>query len=197
MIYMLTGLVKQQGAQFIIIDVSGVGYGVAVPSEQLYSKDQTTSMYTYCHFSAEQGMSLYGFMTELERTAFTTIISCSGIGPKIGLALLASLSPEQFFQAITLSDHKTLSSIPGIGLKKAESIVMQLKDKVSKLSFTPAADKGTNLAAIKQVSEALQSLNYSRAEIVSSLDYVKEQGMQHEPFDSMLRKALSFLAKRI
>lgn len=195
---MLTGVIKQLGPQFILIDVHGVGYGVFVPSEHAFIKDKESTLYIYFHFNTEQGIQLFGFEQENEKIAFSHIISCSGIGPKIGLAVLGQISADQFFQAITLSDYKALSSINGIGQKKAESMVMQLKDKVAKLQFNSHEGvSASNIAAIKQVSEALQSLNYSRIEIAQALEYIKEQGVHHGTFDEMLRKALTHLAKRL
>lgn len=195
---MLTGIIKQLSSQFILIDVHGVGYGVSVPSEHAFIKDKPTTVYIYFHFNAEQGIQLFGFEQKHEKIAFSQIISCSGIGPKIGLAILSQISAEQFFQAITLSDHKALSAINGIGQKKAESMIMQLKDKVGKMNLDFQTSGGTsNIAAIKQVTEALQSLNYSRIEIAQALDHIKEQGLQNGTFDEMLRKALSHLAKRL
>lgn len=198
MIYMLSGTVKQTSNQLVVLDVGGVGFGVFVPTEHRYTKDTKATLFTYFHFNPEQGPQLYGFENELEKTAFGYIISCSGIGPKIGLAVLSQLSAEQFLQAITLADYKALSSINGIGAKKAESMVMQLKDKISKLQFIPSTSaSSSNIAAIKQVSQALDSLNYSRPEITMALEEIKQQGLQNATFDEMLRKALSVLAKRL
>lgn len=198
MIYTLSGLVKHTSNQLVIIDVAGVGFGINVPSEHKYTKNSSVTLFTYMHFNPEQGPQLFGFETELEKTAFSYIISCSGIGPKIGLAVLNQLSAEQFLQAITIADYKALSSISGIGAKKAESMVLQLKDKISKLQFIPTTNASlSNIAAIKQVSQALDSLNYSRPEITMALEQIKEQGLQSATFDEMLRKALSVLAKRM
>ena len=90
-------------------------------------------MQTYMHWNQDNGPTLYGFNSILEKTVFLLIISCSGIGPKIGLAVLHHLEPATFVQAIIEENIKVLSSISGIGAKKAEQICVALKHKVAKL----------------------------------------------------------------
>ncbi len=199
MITSLTGIVKEIAPRFIVIDIGGIGFGTWVADEQIFTLGQSTSVIIYFHWNQENGPQLYGFTHQAARVAFCLIISCSGLGPKIGLAVLASMTPQQFFQAIMLADTKALSSINGIGLKKAESMIMHLKDKVAKLSPVDSQSfQGSRLTTIKEVSDALGSLNYSRQEITAALQYVKEQcEIEKCSFDELLRKGLSFLAKRL
>nr|MBA3955031.1 Holliday junction branch migration protein RuvA [Candidatus Dependentiae bacterium] len=185
--------------QQIILDVSGVGFNLSVADEHAFTVGQKQELQVYFHWNTEQGPQLFGFTSKLSKTVFSLIISCSGIGPKIGLAALAQLSPESFLQAILLNDIKTLSSLSGIGTKKAEALVLCLKDKVSKLDVTTVSmpgSEGQTLKYFKQVSDALSSLNYSRSEIAGALEFVKKNSTDTSKFDEMLRKALSFLSKK-
>lgn len=199
MIAFLHGIIKDTAPQTVILDVNGISFVIQVPDERLFTMQQKIELAIHFHWNPEQGPHLFGFIDTWAKTAFTLIISCSGVGPKIGLAALQALSPMQFFQLILLADTKTLSSINGIGTKKAESIILQLKDKVTKLSLPELSSdaKGhVNLQVFKQISDALTSLNYSRGEISGALEYAKKQiTSQKYSFDELLRKALSFLAK--
>ncbi len=152
------------------------------------------------HWNQEQGPSLFGFLSELEKTVFLLIISCSGIGPKIALAALGELTPAQFLQAIQEGNTKALSSVSGIGAKKAEQMILNLKDKVTKLIQTQGiigtSDETNALAQWSNVTQVLQSLNYSKGEIEAAMRYIgKECAGRSLPFDELLRKALSFLSK--
>lgn len=198
MINFLSGTIKHIAPQVITLDTSGVGFAVSVSDENLFSLNQNVGLFIYFHWNAENGPQLFGFTSELDKNIFMLIISCSGIGPKIALTLQSQMSSEQFLQAIALTDTKALSSISGIGPKKAELIIMQLQNKTSKI--TPDNKKSfesASLTKIRDLTEALTSLNYSRQEISGALDYLKQQNMlETRSFDEILRKVLSFLAKR-
>lgn len=176
-----------------------IGYAVQVAQPHLFNQETEKIIYTYLHWNQEQGPSLFGFLSELEKNVFLLIISCSGIGPKIALAALAELSPSQFLQAIQESNTKALSSVSGIGTKKAEQIILHLKDKVSKLLQTQMIVDGDSqvLTEWNNISQVLQSLNYSKGEIEAALRHVgKESAGKHLQFEELLRKALSFLSKK-
>lgn len=197
MISILIGTVKESEQNYIILDVSGIGFQVYVPEIYAYTRGDRVELSTYLHWNQENGPMLYGFSTPESRAAFCLIIACSGFGPRIGLAILAAMTPHQFFEAITLADQKALSAISGVGAKKAENLIMQLKDKIAKLPIKLAQTGESNtLGVIKQVSEALSSLHYTRPEISQSLEHVKKNfNLESCSFDDVLRKALAYLSK--
>jgi len=197
MISRLVGTVKESEHNYIILDVSGVGFQVYVPDIYAYTQNNQVELCTYLHWNQENGPQIYGFSTPESRVAFGLIISCSGFGPRIGLAILAALTPNQFFEAITLADQKALSAISGVGPKKAENLIVQLKDKIAKLPVKLGqAGENNTLGAIKQVSEALASLHYTRPEISQALEYVKKNfALESSSFDDILRKSLAYLSK--
>src|SRR5437762_3856954 len=146
------GIITNSHEQEIIIDLGIVGVTLQVPCNQIFEKGIKTKVYCHMHWSAENGPSLFGFATSTERTVFRIIISCSGIGPKIALAILTDLGANNFITAITTGDENLLSKVNGIGKKKAEQIIVQLKHKVAQLIETGiVADAGQEISHINDV----------------------------------------------
>lgn len=185
--------------QNIIVEVGGLGLSFQVPSSAAYKKSSSIELHTYMHWNQEQGPSLFGFSSLAEKRVFLLVIGCSGIGPKIALAVLNQLTPAAFVQAVTSQDLQALSSVSGIGPKKAEQLLVQLRHKVAGLleSGVDLSVSG-DLIHLKDLSQALSSLNYSRQEITRAVQHVSQEytGKQAS-FDELLRQSLSFLAKRL
>jgi holliday junction DNA helicase RuvA len=198
MINFLKGTVLEYKDQIITLEVQGVGYAVHVPENYVITKNEIASFYIYLQWHQENGPVLFGFATELEKTVFLLIISCSGIGPKIGLAIASSMKPTSFLKAVQAGDEKALSAINGIGAKKAEQMIVHLRHKVAKLLESGIKiEHDAEFEQWKNISEVLTSLNYSRSEITNALQYVKGSAPSHGSFDLLLRKALSYLSKRV
>lgn len=197
MIYSITGTIKEVLDHAVIIDTGAMGFNLQVPQPHKFTIGQTTQIVTYMHWNAEQGPSLFGFTSALEKTVFLLIIDCSGIGPRIALATLAHMSPAEFLEAIQSANEKALSSISGIGAKKAEQMIVQLKHKVAKL-IDAGIDLGNSAALEKrhEISQVLKSLNYSKGEISSAMHYINESYPGNVAFDQLMRHALAYLAKQ-
>lgn len=195
---MIKGIVSSIRPKTVVIQAngSGISFAVQVAQEAAYTVHKESSIFTYLHWNQDQGPTLYGFTSELDRTVFLLVISCSGIGPKIGLASIESLGATGVLEAIGQENSTMLSKVPGIGKKKAEQIVVHLKDKVADLITS-----GVNLSEEsgakqwQQITQVLTSLNYSRQEITGALQHVKNAEMSDAPFDHQLRTALSYLSK--
>jgi Holliday junction DNA helicase RuvA len=159
----ITGTIQGIEEQSIIVEQQGLGFEIFVANPHNFTLHTSVRLYTYMHWHQENGPTLYGFENTLEKTVFLLIISCSGIGPKIGLAILHQLEPIIFLQAIVEENIKVLSSISGIGTKKAEQICVTLKHKVAKLLKEQPAISATStkLSTWKDLSETLTSLGYS------------------------------------
>ncbi len=198
MIAQLRGVIHHISAQQIILDVQGVGYAVSVVDERLYQLNQKIALHIYFHWNQDNGPQLYGFDTFLSRTVFSHIISCSGCGPKLGLAVLAHMAPHEFVQAIIVSDIKALSRVGGVGPKKAELMVMHLKDRVKKIApGDVASGEHETLTKIKQLHKTLLALNYKQVEINAAFESLHKQvTIDSSSFDELLRKSLSFLARK-
>lgn len=197
----LEGKIVSIESQSLTLQMGGMGFTLQVASPEHFQKNTEAKLLVYLHWNQENGPSLFGFSSELEKKVFLLVVSCSGMGPKIGLALLSQLTPGAFLAAVQEGNHKALSSVTGIGPKKAEQMVVQLRSKVAKLidEGLIVADSGAVvLEQWKNVSQVLKSLNYSRTEIDAALMHLrKEHGGSHASFDQLIRAGLSFLAKRV
>lgn len=197
MINLLKGTVAHKTDNYITILTNSLGFAVHVPHPDTYILGSSVTVTIYMHWNQEQGPSLFGFANESEKKIFELIISCSGIGPRIGLAILSAMSPAEFVTAIQNGNETALSSVNGIGSKKAEQIIVSLKHKVAKLALEPDFKHDSSGSSRQQVAEVLKSLNYSKTEIHAAMNYLQEQAAS-EPstFDTLMRKALSYLAKK-
>lgn len=200
MVDYVVGIVSAAQEQELVLDIGIMGLSLQVANAQSFEKGSPIKVYSYLHWNSENGPSLFGFASIIERSVFKIIISCSGIGPKIALAILADLGAQTFLQAITTGDDQTLSKVSGIGKKKAEQIIVSLKHKVATLMESGTVDMGDMKISshFQDVSLALQSLNYSRPEIGRAMDYLKKNTtLDNMTFDVLLRQALSYLSKQL
>ena len=199
MIYEIIGTIVATDQHTVTVQPhgSGIGFGIFVPQKELYVAGKEIKLFTYVHWNQEQGPTLYGFRHLLERTLFLLIIRCSGIGPKIAFATLETVTPEEFIQAIYEENIKTISSIPGIGKKKAEQIIVNLKHKIQDLmSMNIHLKDVLSIKHWQQITEVLTSLHYSRKEINQTMHHFRQQdNISTISFDDLLRRALSFLSK--
>jgi Holliday junction DNA helicase RuvA len=164
MITSLQGIVEAMGGDYAIINVGGVGFRVYMPTSVLSTLrkvGEEVKVYTHLRVT-DDDISIYGFGSADELTLFETLISVSGLGPRLALAMLSSLTVEQMTMAIATGSIDLLTTVPGIGKKMAGRLVLELKDKVGAgLIATPAtqvAQENTDVLA------ALTSLGYSISE---------------------------------
>ena len=169
MIASLSGKLEAIGAEGAIINVGGVGFRVSMPTTALSALGKPGSevkVFTHLHVR-EDNLSLYGFASAEELWLFETLLSVTGLGPRLALAMLSGLSPEQITTAIATGSTDMLSMVPGIGKKVAHRIVLELKDKIGAgwiaTPATQAAQENTD------VLSALTSLGYSPAEAVKAV----------------------------
>jgi holliday junction DNA helicase RuvA len=179
--------------------VGGFGLKLATPRGNEWQLNQETTIYTYLHWNAEQGPSLFGFVSAFERTVFLLIIDCPKIGPGIALNVLHQLKPGQFLEIVTSQNEKGLSNVNGIGPKKAEQIIVELKHKVAKLTNSGALvsplESQDTFMHWHEVSEVLHSLNYSKQEIHKVLQVLtKKYTDQTVGLDQLIRSALALLS---
>ncbi len=164
MIYSLSGTIRTKQPNFVVLDVSGVGFGVKTTlntTSKLGREGEQGFLYTHLNVR-EDALELYGFAQQSELECFLMLISISGVGPKAALTILSDRSPEEFALLVASEDVKALSKSSGIGPKTAQRIVLELKDKIG---ATQAA------AQVQEGGEALpiQTGNKNAAEAVSAL----------------------------
>ena len=184
MIGYLKGKLLYSTADTALIEVNVVGYEVYC-SASAFSKmavGDVCEVYTYLQVSEQNGVTLYGFSSVEEKNMFLKLISVSGVGPKMGIAVLASIDSASLAAAIATQDVKRLSSVKGLGKKTAERIILELREKVGAIPQTAAA-KGVAPALLPDDGDedaivALQTLGFTRAESAKAVASAKAKGAQ-------------------
>jgi Holliday junction DNA helicase RuvA len=172
MIGRLHGQLLEKNAPWILLDVQGVGYELQVPMSTLFNLPDLHAPCTLLtHLVVrEDAHNLYGFLTVEEKNLFKTLIKLSGIGPRIGLAVLSSISPQDFLHAVHNQDTSRLVKIPGIGKKTAERLLLELKGQLPKLDSTGTSASTYNPAPSQEdeIVQALCALGYSDKEATAA-----------------------------
>ncbi len=199
MIALLTGRIAHKSPDHIILDVQGVGYRVHIPFSTYYELPEeggTASLHIHTSVR-EDAILLYGFRTMLEKTFFQLLIAVSGVGPKLARDILSNIHPGPLAQALVQGDLGKLSTIPGIGKKTAERLVLELKDKVGKLDLSslPAAEAREIPAddVAEDVISALINLGYKEQQVRKALAGLDAGG--GVSVEGLLKQALRILMK--
>jgi Holliday junction DNA helicase RuvA len=199
MIALLTGQIAYKSPDHIILDVQGVGYRVQIPFSTYYELPEEGGTATlHIHTSVrEDAILLYGFRTRLEKSFFQLLIAVSGVGPKLARDILSNIQPGPLAQALSQGDLGKLATIPGIGKKTAERLVLELKDKVGKmdLSSLPATEM-RNIPAddvADDVISALLNLGYKEPQVRKALAGLDATG--GISVEGLLKQALKTLMK--
>ena len=168
MIAYLRGKVLTTTAETVILDVNGVGYEVYCTGSvfRKLTIGAVTEIFTYLQVK-EDGMTLFGFDTPQEKELFLKLISVSGVGPKMGISILASLTADEFAIAVATADTKRLSKVKGLGKKTAEKIILELHGKISAAEVLGAS--GDDLTPSVQTPTASIKLSAANEEAVSAL----------------------------
>lgn len=202
MIAFLAGKLLEKEANTLIVDVGGVGYEVTIPLSTFYELGETGAdvalrIYTYVR---EDTLQLYGFKTLRERELFLHLIGVSGIGPKSAITALSGMSADEIIAAIRTNNLARLNSIPGVGKKTAERLVIELRDKVAKLAGVAGEEIRAEGASIGGDSiyddaiSALVNLGYQKAAAEKALKQAMQEGTEIS-VQKLLRRSLQILAK--
>jgi Holliday junction DNA helicase RuvA len=194
MIARLSGTVLEKHPMRVVVDVGGVGYDVHVPLSSFSAIGEpgtTLALRVHTHVR-EDALMLYGFTSQTELTVFEKLISISGIGPRLALAVLSGLPPNELVTAITRSDLGQLTRIPGIGKKTAERIVLELKDKLA--AAVPGAPASEATGPREDLLSALVNLGYHRPTAEKAVDDVLKNAPD-DAFESALRATLKRLSR--
>lgn len=200
MIALLTGKIAGKGPDWVILDVNGVGYRVQIPFSTFFALPEDGALLTLnIHTNVkEDAIHLYGFLTPLEKQFFQLLITVSGVGPKLAKDILSNIHPDQLASALCRGDIVRLSSIPGIGKKTAERLILELKDKVVKLGLASEGEKNSILSkddnsVRDDVASALINLGYREAVVIKTLAEIETA--QEAPMETVLKLALKRLMK--
>lgn len=205
MFYYISGKLAHLDPAFAVIDASGVGYKLAIsgtthaamPHHLTVNEAPTVKLYTYMAVR-EDGVELFGFISEDELSCFKMLISVSGVGPKAAISILSELTPTKLAIAICNDDKKAISRANGIGPKTAARIILELKDKlkgqtaidtdgeISAEDFSFSTPSGKR----KDAEDALTGLGYSRAEANSALRSIDTESLEVEEIIRLALKKL-------
>jgi Holliday junction DNA helicase RuvA len=193
MIARLVGSIAVEGSDHLIVQVGGVGFEVRVPQPLLEGSPgigQEVTLATHLHVR-ENELTLYGFQSDKELNLFRLLLGVSGIGPKVGLAILSSLPPDALQTAISQEDIPTLARVPGIGPKTAKKLVFDLKDKVQPAEPSPSARPAITEADADLIA-ALTTLGYSVVEAQEAMAALPREPL---PVEERVRLALAYFAQ--
>jgi Holliday junction DNA helicase RuvA len=199
MITSLTGILTSKSPTEICIDVQGVGYSVSIPLstyERLGEAGSPISILTHFHVR-EDAMQLFGFATEKERQLFRLLISVSGIGPKIAQGILSRIQVDELQVHITGGHINELTTIPGIGKKTAERLVLELRDKVAKSMPSTGTLAVPESSSIRnEALQALTSLGYSPQVAEKTIRQVLiESGTAAISVEELIKRALRYAGR--
>jgi holliday junction DNA helicase RuvA len=194
MIATLTGVITERDTESIVVQTDGgVGYAVTVSigvAQRLPPRGARVTLFTELVIK-EDGWSLFGFDSAMERLVFRHLLSASGFGPKLAIALLSALGPERTVQSVQARDLSALSSVSGIGRKKAERLVLELQDRFSDLVVEPKS--GPRLEGSEEAVRALMGLGYGIAAADDAVRAALAAGAPQET-PQLIRRALQQLA---
>lgn len=201
MIAHLTGMVTAAGATWLVLDLNGFGVKVLCTPDTAAGVrlGEVTTVHTSL-VVREDSLTVYGFAEAESRDCFELALGASGVGPKIAQAMMSVLGPDEFRTAILSDDHRRISSVPGIGAKTAQKIVLELKDRVLALGAVTAAT-GTGPAKVamplwrEQVTAGLQGLGWSAKEADAACDRVAGLAEDETSIAALMRAALQTLAR--
>ncbi len=180
---------------FIVVENNGIGYKIYISSfteNNISSPGNEVLLYIF-QVVREDSITLYGFLNEEELKLFKSLISVSGIGPRVALSILSHISPKELFHAIVNQEVDSLTKLKGIGKKSAQRIILELKDKLSNLVELSGRDE-EDVLALSEAKEALLSLGYSAREINDALSEAQKRGAIDQ--DKLIRQALKYLSER-
>lgn len=193
MIVTISGIIKKIGSNYLVVAVGGVGLRLFVPRTVLENSGGVgRSIHLHTHFLIrENEMALYGFESEEDLAIFELLLEVNGIGPKVAIAILSTLSPELLKNAIVREEPAVLQRVPGVGKKTAERILFQLKDKVG----VPAGATAIPFVADvdSEVIEFLTGLGFSIVEAQTALQHIPRD---IKDLNDRLQHALQYLDRR-
>jgi len=193
----LRGLVCSRSDDHVVVDVNGVGYRVfmAPPNVRALAHGEEVSLHIHTHVR-EDAFQLFGFVDETQRTVFLALKSVKGIGPKLAMAVIGNTTTAELLEAVVGGDVKRLTSIPGLGKKTAERILVELTETFQKIapeSVPAAVSRAGGSALLNDVASALGNLGFKAAQIDRALDHVRARDDLRQDFDTLFREAMQEL----
>lgn len=169
MINKIKGIVTEKKEKLIDFSISsGITFEIFIAHTNAIEINKEYELFIFMHFNTEKGYTLYGFLTEVEKTYFMLLQDCHGIGNKLAMQIISQLPLEILYEAVVQQNKSIFESISGVGKKKAELIILELKNKIHKL---PSLDKKNNISLHHEdLQQALLALGYDQKEVNKTLN---------------------------
>ena len=192
MIGQLSGKIIEKNPPEIILQAGHIGYEILCPMSSFYNLESQSELTLYTHLQVkEDSHTLYGFVTKDEKTLFRELIRVNGVGPKVALAILSHLSTAALMNAVANDDDALLAKTPGIGKKTAQKLIVELKDRLEKLTLCDQSYSNTQTPSInpntQKATQALQALGFKVKEAEKMLSTISNDNLTTE---EMIRQAL-------
>lgn len=200
MVFYISGIVKEKAPTTVIIEVNGVGIELRIPLstfEKLPTAGQPCTLFTHLYLSLNQDeIRLYGFSTLAEKTLFIRLISISGIGPKIALSVISSMSVNMVIKAILTAEDGLLSKVPGIGKKTAQRIIIELKDNIAQvMESLDTSEQPDAEHSFAEVEKALIALGYNGKDVLRTLHKLTDED-RLLPVEQQIKQVIKLLYQR-
>jgi len=196
MISYVRGVLDHKEPNRVIVDVNGIGYEVFIPLstyQELPATGGQVKLHTH-HHVREDALSLYGFFSSEEKGIFELVLSISGMGAKVALSVLSSMSVNEFRRAIAQGDMKALTKVPGIGKKSAERMVLELKDKIGKIHIDERMMRLLKAEPANDAVSALLSLGASQSAAEYAVYRAERLLGKEAKIEDVVTQALKLLA---
>lgn len=198
MIAYLEGKLVEKSPTHLILEVNGVGYSISIPVStysSLGEAGQTVKVLT-CQQVREDELKLYGFSTKPEKELFELLINVNGVGPKMALSILSCVPVEEFQRSVLREDLDVLTTISGVGKKTAQRLIVELKEKLSKVDLGERKElkekETVFVPALDEAIMALVSLGYTKPDAKKALERVVKDTKESLPVEELIKRALKF-----
>lgn len=190
----IEGKITVKKVDYVAIDINGAAYKIFI-SLKTYESIQNSVEKLYIHtYVREDILKLYGFYSEEERTVFEIVLNATGVGPKLAVAILSTYTTEEIKEIITKEDVKMLSKVPGIGAKKGQKLILDIKDKMNLLNVTGSEKKTSSASMLEQdILLAMESLGYGAKDLEKLV--TKEEMKSYNTIEEAIKEILKKIRK--
>ena len=190
----IEGKITVKKVDYVAIDINGAAYKIFI-SLKTYESIQNSVEKLYIHtYVREDILKLYGFYSEEERTVFEIVLNATGVGPKLAVAILSTYTTEEIKEIITKEDVKMLSKVPGIGAKKGQKLILDIKDKMNLLNVTGSEKKTSSTSMLEQdILLAMESLGYGAKDLEKLV--TKEEMKSYVTIEEAIKEILKKIRK--
>lgn len=193
----LEGKLIEKNPTHLILEVNGVGYSISIPVSSyanIGEVGEIVKVLTYQHVREDE-LKLYGFSSHQERDLFELLISVNGVGPRVALGILSSISVEDFQRSVLAEDLDVLTHISGVGKKTAQRLIVELKEKLGKVDL--GVDKGLAVkeridTSVEEAVLALVSLGYNKLDARKAVQKVSSESEESLPIEELIKRALKY-----